>query len=254
MTPDGAFSFKVAAAALAFAALFIAERLRPAAPPPRDRRRLAKNAGLWALTLLVSPLIVLPMTALAADHALWARPATVPAAAMLADLLALDFWAYWVHRAYHRVPVMRRLHMPHHRDEHLDTTTAVRFHAGEIGFSALLRGLPILVLAMPLAHVVIYETLLLCFSLFHHSNLRLPPALERALSRFVVTPSIHWVHHHAVRRDTDSNYAAVLSLWDPVFGTRSPTRRTPDMRIGLEGHGETSFLGLLAAPFKERSR
>lgn len=252
MSIDGPISLKILAAGLCFAVLFVAERLAPVAPPPQDRSRLAKNAGLWALTLLVSPLIVLPLTALAAENALWSRPAAWPALAALADLVILDCWAYWVHRAYHQHKLMRRLHMPHHLDAHLDTTSAVRFHAGEIAFSALLRGLPIAVLAMPLSHVVVYEALLLCFSIFHHSNLRIAPAVERALARVVVTPSIHWVHHHAVRSDTDSNYAAILSLWDPLFGTRSPSVRTPDMKIGLEGHGERSFLGLLKAPFEER--
>ena len=50
-----------------------------------------------------------------------------------------------------------------------------------------------------------------------------------------MTPSIHWVHHHAIRRDTDSNYSALLSVWDRLFGSRSPTSRTPEMPIGTEG-------------------
>lgn len=253
MTLETLVPIKIAAVAAFLAALFIAERLAPAAPPPEGRARLARNGGLWALTLLVSPLIALPLSAFAAEHAPWTRPASWPGlAAALADLVILDCWAYWVHRAYHRQKLMRRLHLPHHLDEHLDTTTALRFHAGEVAFSALLRALPILVLAIPLAHVVVYETLLLCFSIFHHSNLRIPARLERALARVVVTPSIHWVHHHAVASDTDSNYAAVLSLWDPLFGTRSPTVRRRDMKIGVEGLGDRSFFELLIAPFEGR--
>ena len=78
----------------------------------------------------------------------------------------------------------------------------------------------------------------------------LAPGLERALSRVVVTPSIHWVHHHRIRADTDSNYATVLSLWDPLFRSRSRTRRTPDLEIGVEGREEEPVLGLIAAPFR----
>jgi sterol desaturase/sphingolipid hydroxylase (fatty acid hydroxylase superfamily) len=76
--------------------------------------------------------------------------------------------------------------------------------------------------------------------------------LERALSRVFITPSIHWVHHHAVRRDTDSNYGTLFSFWDPLFGTRSATARTLDMPIGVEGQAEPPLLRLFARPFMGR--
>ena len=88
---------------------------------------------------------------------------------------------------------------------------------------------------------------------FHHSNLKLPPRLERALSWVVVTPSIHWVHHHRIHRDTNSNYATILSLWDRVFRSRSPTRRTAEMEIGVEGREEEPLLMLLSRPFRPRA-
>ena len=65
----------------------------------------------------------------------------------------------------------------------------------------------------------------------------------------IVTPSIHWVHHHRTRADTDSNYSTVLSLWDPLFRSRSKTRRTPDLEIGVEGREELPVLNLIVAPF-----
>jgi sterol desaturase/sphingolipid hydroxylase (fatty acid hydroxylase superfamily) len=65
-----------------------------------------------------------------------------------------------------------------------------------------------------------------------------------------VTPSIHWVHHHALRRDTDSNYATVLSIWDKLFASRSPTKRSPDLEIGVEGESEEPFLSLVSKPFR----
>ncbi|HUH84743.1 MAG TPA: sterol desaturase family protein, partial [Stellaceae bacterium] len=66
----------------------------------------------------------------------------------------------------------------------------------------------------------------------------------------IVTPSIHWVHHHRLRADTDSNYCTILSLWDPLFRSRSPHRRTPDMAIGVEAQEEEPVLQLLVAPFR----
>src|SRR5262249_7199489 len=149
------------------------------------------------------------------------------------DLLLLDFLIYWWHRANHRVPFLWRFHEVHHLDRFLDVTSGVRFHFGEVILSALARAGVIALFAIPLSSVLSFEALLLVATGFHHSDLKLPPSLERALSWIVVTPSIHWVHHHRVRSDTDSNYSTILSLWDRLFASRSQTRRTPEMEIGV---------------------
>jgi len=236
-----------------FAAFFIAERLAASAPPPTSKMRLLRNGALWLTVLALSPLIVAPITAWGANHLLWERPdrittGVIALVVLAVDLVILDIWTYWLHRAYHRVPLMWRLHEIHHRDEFLDTTSAVRFHIGEVILSAALRLILIVVLALPLTTVIIFETLLLCSAVFHHSNLRLPKSFEAALSRIIVTPSIHWVHHHATREDTDSNYASLLSLWDPVFSSRSRTKRDPEMKIGVEDVEDQSFLRLILMP------
>lgn len=251
--PEGLLAWKGAAVALWLAAFFLAERLRPAAPRPaavaRPLARLARNGLLWGINTLLSPLVVLPVTVWAAAHGLGWRPAWwdgLPA--LLLDLLLLDFLIYWWHRANHVVPFLWRFHEVHHLDATLDTTTALRFHFGEVLLSAGARAAVIVLLDVPLPTVVVFETLVLAATIFHHSNLALPPRLERALARVVVTPSIHWVHHRARRRDTDSNYATVLSLWDPLFTSRSPTRRQPEMAIGVEGRGEEPLAQLLLHP------
>ena len=257
---------KAVAVGVWFAALLLAERLWPAATPPQAAhfpggpgwRRLARNGGLWLINVGLSLAIVLPLTQFAAG--LWPqlgswRPAWwsgLPGLAL--DLLLLDFLIYWWHRANHVVPLLWRFHEVHHRDEFLDASSAVRFHFGEVGLSALARAAIMIPLGLSLPAILAFETLVLISAIFPHSNLRLPPALERALSWIVVTPSIHWVHHHAVRADTDSNYATVLSLWDRLFASRSRHVRTPDMKIGVEGLAEENFGRLVALPFVGRRR
>lgn len=249
---DSLIAAKAAAVAGWLALLFVLERLRPAAPWPAEQgrfgwRRVARNAALWAINTALSPLVVVPLAAWAGGLHVGLRPAWWNTAL---DLLVLDLWVYAWHRANHEVPLLWRFHAVHHLDPFLDTTSAVRFHFGEVLLSTLAR-LPVIVaLDMPLLSVVLFEALVLAAALFHHSNLKLPAGLERALSWLVVTPSIHWVHHHAVRADTDSNYATVLSVWDRLFGSRSPTPRTPTMPIGLEGAREPGFAALLLSPFR----
>lgn len=250
-------AWKGAAVALWFVALFALERVLPAAQPRLAEpgwRRLLRNAALWAGNALLSPAVVLPVSALAAAAAPQWRPSWWSGAGgLLLDLLLLDGLIYWWHRANHLAPFLWRFHAVHHLDRFLDTTTAVRFHAGEVLLSALARAGVIVLLALPLSSVLAFETLVLLATTFHHSNLRLPPRFERVLSLVVVTPSIHWVHHHRWRADTDSNYATVFSLWDRLFASRSPRPRFSDMPIGVEGREEEALMGLLRAPFRRFS-
>jgi sterol desaturase/sphingolipid hydroxylase (fatty acid hydroxylase superfamily) len=237
-----------------FAALFAGERFYPADEKSHAigsrGARLGRNLAFWAINIGVSLVIVLPVTAWASGHGLW-RPFWWKGWAGLAlDILALDFFLYWWHRANHEIPFLWRFHSVHHLDQTLDTTTAVRFHFGEVLISAFARALVILVIGFPLPSVLFYEALILIAALFHHSNLKLPPEFERNLSRVIITPSIHWVHHHARKIDTDSNYGTVFSFWDRMFRSKSPTVRMAGMPIGVEGRAEEDLGALLMHPFR----
>ena len=255
---------KIAAVGGWLALLFMLERWRPRAldamrhPPPPDEgrfgwRRLMRNGVLWAGNILISPLIVLPITLLAAEASPVTRPDFLQGwFGLVLDILVLDLAIYWWHRLNHEIQFLWRFHEIHHMDERLDTTSAVRFHVGEVILSAAVRVIPILALGIPMSSVLAFELLVLLSAIFHHSNIALPERVERALSRIIITPSIHWVHHHAIRSDTDSNYGTILSIWDPIFGTRSKTARLPDMRIGVEGLRDQSLSRLLIRPFRRR--
>jgi sterol desaturase/sphingolipid hydroxylase (fatty acid hydroxylase superfamily) len=237
--------------------LFFAERLWPATRNAFGAPRLIKNFALAALNAVASPLIVIPLTALIVAHAPHWRPDTWTNIwngwpTLIVDLLILDLWIYLWHRANHAAPILWRFHQVHHLDETLDTSSGLRFHVGEVLLSSVVRAAVIFILAIPLQAVVIFETMTAVAALFHHSNLSLPSFIERPLSKLIVTPSLHWIHHHAIQQDTDSNYSTVLSIWDRLFGSRSPTQRTPQLPIGLEHMHDRSFLGLLLTPFTRK--
>ena len=239
---------------------FVAERLRPAAVDPTlaDGRwnRAVRNLALFLLNGGVSFAVVVPVTAWAATHALDWRPSAWPAGVggLLIDLLLLDFFIYWWHRLNHVLPVLWRFHQVHHMDRFLDSTSAVRFHFGEVILSALVRGAFVFAMGIPLSSVLMFEVLVLLSSIFQHSNIRLPVALDRALSTVIVTPGWHWMHHHALRADTDSNYANTLTVWDRLFASRSPNDRDLLMEIGIERvKSDAGFLELLGKPFIRKS-
>ena len=255
-------AFKGAAVACWVALFFLAERLRPAAETepkgPARWRRLARNGGLFGANVVLSLAVVIPLSAAAAAAAPTWREGVAPWwdgwVGLALDLVLLDFLIYWWHRANHEIPFLWRFHEIHHLDEHLDTTSALRFHFGEVALSAAARACFILAFDIPLSSVLVFEAMVLFAAIFHHSNLKLPAGLERALAWVVITPSQHWVHHHKIRRDTDSTYGTTFSVWDRLFGTTSATVRWPTMPIGVEGLAERDLPRLMLKPFQRARR
>ena len=243
----------------------VIEQLRPAAPAPIALAgygaawfaRWGRNLGFFVLNTALSSLVVLPVTIWAALDGPWSRaelvgsvlPAWVPIWAWLPiDIVLLDFWIYWWHRANHEWPFLWRFHEVHHRDRHLDATTALRFHFGEVALSAGARALVIVAFAIPLTSVIAFEIVLMVATVFHHANWRVPPRLEHQLARLIITPSRHWVHHHNVRTDTDSTYGTIFSFWDRWLGTTTPTKRWALMPLGVEGREELPMIALIGRP------
>ena len=242
-------SAKAVIAALWFAALALGERAWPAAVRPRGEVRVARNIGLWLFNTAMNPFVTVPISVWAATTQLWTRP-DFGWVGLALDFVVLDLWTYAWHRANHRWPLLWRFHRVHHLDQFLDVTSAVRFHPGEVLVSALARAPLIIIADVPLAALLVFDAVMLAGALFHHSNLRLPQGAEAALRILLVTPSHHWVHHHVARADTDSNYGAMLTLWDRLFGSWSPTIRTPDMKIGAGDDADLPIAELALNPFR----
>lgn len=211
---------------------------------------IAKNFSFWGVNALLSLAIILPVTKLAASADLWSR-GEGGAVIIIAHILLLDFWIYWWHRANHYFDFLWRFHRIHHLDNMLDVSTAVRFHFGEVFLSALVRVPIILLFSIPFRDIVIFETVLLAAAFFQHANIRLPEKLEKPLSRIIVTPSIHWVHHHADAKDMNTHFCLLLSLWDRIFRTASQTARTEAMPLGLPDEKDQSLWNLLLRPFRK---
>lgn len=250
MTLDMMTEYKTVIVLGVFLLLFALERKYPVITPARSLKKTLTNLAFWPFNIGASLLIILPISYWASTQHLWERPEWLTGVAGLAfSIIMLDLFIYWWHRANHEIQFLWRFHEVHHLDETLDTTTAIRFHFIEIIFSAFARAIVILLCATPLPHLIAFEALVLTCSLFHHSNISLPPALEKKLSTLIITPSIHWVHHHAVRKDTDSHYGTIFSFWDRLFASTSATTRHHDMPLGVEGKKDTGFTQLLTKPF-----
>lgn len=236
---------------LGFLALFAvleARAPRRARVLPRGRRWVT-NLSITVLDALTLRAMAILLPALAVGAALdagaqgwglfnrldWPSWLEIALAILLLDLA---IWAQ--HLVTHKVPLFWRFHRVHHADRDMDVTTAVRFHPVEIAASMGLKiGLVYLLGPSALA-VLLFEVLLNGTALFNHANLALPPGLDRALRRVLVTPDMHRVHHSVRREEHDSNYGFALSVWDRIFGTyRAGAAGGPQgMKVGLEWQDE----------------
>ena len=151
----------------------------------------------------------------------------------LVALLALDGATYLAHRLLHQVPLLWRVHLVHHIDAAVDATTAFRQHPieGIVRFTFIAA--TAWALGAPPVAIAVYRLLGALNAVLEHANIRVPPALDRALVWLWVTPDMHKVHHSRDRVETDSNYANLFSFFDRVFRTYTPSSRGPFVSYGI---------------------
>ena len=173
---------------------------------------------------------------------------------LLAVFLIRSFISWFNHLLTHKIPFLWRIHRVHHLDNRLDISTTVRFHPLEFIVNLLVIAPFIFAFGLPVWALMAYEVLDVIINVFSHSNVRIPDFLERTLRWIIVTPGVHRVHHSSFQPETDSNYGAVLTLWDRLFGTLVEQTHEPleTLKLGLEKPRDARvdrLTFLLAVPF-----
>lgn len=219
--------------------MLAAEQIIPERTEKQPRRRQITNLSLTLINTLALRLVP-GMTAVAAaalaaqkEWGLFHLIKPGLGASIVFSILVLDAGVYLQHLAFHRFPLLWRIHRVHHCDPQLDATTALRFHPAEILPSSAYKFILVLILGAPLIAVIIFEALLNASAIFNHANIHLPRRLDRILRRLIVTPNMHSSHHSPEPKFTNSNYGFFLSIWDRLFGTYSPYNEQAD-QIGLK--------------------
>jgi sterol desaturase/sphingolipid hydroxylase (fatty acid hydroxylase superfamily) len=171
------------------------------------------------------------------------------------SVVILDFFIYWQHVIFHKVPIFWKLHQVHHSDIDFDFTTALRFHPIEIFLSLGFKAIIILILGPSAKSVLIFEIILNSLAMFNHSNFKLNLKLDRALRWIFVTPDMHRIHHSVLPDEHNSNYGFNLSCWDRLFSSykQNPNQAHEQMKIGLVKYSELDQVTLwkiIVMPFK----
>lgn len=217
---------RLGAFATVFALLASAELLVPRRRMVLGRaRRWPGNLALVALGTIVLrilfPAAAVGMALLAEERG-WGLFQLTDLPQWLEILLAvvlLDLAIYGQHVMFHAVPWLWRIHRVHHADLEFDVTTGLRFHPVEIVLSMAIKLAVVAAIGAPALAVLVFEVLLNATSMWSHSNIRLPEAIDRTVRRVLVTPDMHRVHHSIVPRETHSNFGFNLAWWDRLFRT-----------------------------------
>ncbi|HXG70594.1 MAG TPA: sterol desaturase family protein [Gemmatimonadaceae bacterium] len=172
----------------------------------------------------------------------------------LLGVALLDYTLYLWHVLEHRVPALWRFHAVHHVDLDLDASTALRFHFGELAASIPWRAAQIVVIGVTPRTLALYQGLLMLSVMFHHSNVRISTRTEKWLSRIIMTPRLHGIHHSVEHDDLNSNWSSGLTIWDTIHHTLRAHGTGDEVTIGLSSYRDPDELTLpriLTMPFAQ---
>ncbi|GHA65715.1 sterol desaturase family protein [Pontibacter akesuensis] len=232
---------------VAASVLFVLEAKRQLRRRTRPKtKRLIQNASVAVTALPALRLLLVPGMYAAARwanrHQFGLMPwLKLPTAVRYGlGFLLLDYGNYFWHMLMHRSGLLWRFHNVHHSDMDLDLSSAWRFHVGENFASVPYRGGVIALLGVPAPLVLFYEVIFEGCTAFHHSNLRLPYAVEKQLCKVMVTPRMHGIHHSIVRQETNSNYSVIFSWWDRLHQTLRLNVPQDEITIGVPAYRNPS--------------
>jgi sterol desaturase/sphingolipid hydroxylase (fatty acid hydroxylase superfamily) len=170
----------------------------------------------------------------------------------------LDFFgAYLAHFVEHKVKPLWMVHLVHHTDHKVDTTTGNRHHPVESVIRFVFTLFGVFVVGTPIAIVMIYQSLSVVFTQLTHANIKLPKKIDRAISYFFISPDMHKIHHHYRLPYTDSNYGNIFSVWDRILGTYMYLDREKlvyGVDVFPDEQKNTNILELLKQPFQKYDR
>lgn len=147
-------------------------------------------------------------------------------------IIVADLGQYWLHRLYHVVPWLWRIHAVHHSSTAMDWLAGSRVHFVEILLTRTAVLVPLILLGFDSQAVNAYVVLVGIQAVLAHSNVRIDGGW---LNYIVVLPRYHHWHHARHVDYIYKNYAIHTPLIDMLFGTfKLPLKEWPS-RYGVFG-------------------
>jgi sterol desaturase/sphingolipid hydroxylase (fatty acid hydroxylase superfamily) len=244
--------------------MLFAERIAPLRRTVESKlRRVTRNLSLGGVSLAIMTLLQAPLLQPVASWIVRNRIGLLQVIhwprwiETILAIVLLDYTLWWWHWASHRVPFFWRFHLVHHIDRDLDSSTALRFHFGELALSIPVRAAQMVIIGVDPHQLWLWQAILFASLLFQHANVRLPLRVERVLVRFIVTPRMHGIHHSDQLNETNSNWSSLISWWDFLHRTILLNVPQQEVTIGVPAYSEASEVTIgriLILPFIRQRR
>ena len=140
-------------------------------------------------------------------------------------VLVADLAEYFIHRAFHKVPLMWRFHAIHHSSNSLDWIAGSRSHIVD---DVAVRGFILIPMMCVFSHnmLVAYLFFVNIHATWAHCNFG--PTIKW-LEPFLIQPRYHHWHHTSQPEAIDKNFAIHFPWIDKIFGTHYlPGDKWPD--------------------------
>ena len=141
----------------------------------------------------------------------WSFPVQFIAVIFIADLAQ-----YTIHRIYHHVPFLWKMHAVHHSAKAMDWLASSRINFFEILITRAFIFIPLYLLGFSQEALAGYIALFHFQAVFIHSNFGMNFGF---LNYILATPQYHHWHHSDREEARDINYAINLPVIDMIFGT-----------------------------------
>lgn len=173
---------------------------------------------------------------------------------VIAILLLVSFFRYWMHRFQHRNEFLWKLHSYHHRVTDLHALNDLTSNPVDFALRNLLVYILLGVVGFDSVAFLIAVPVLSVWGIFSHCGADVRGGW---LNYLIATPEVHRWHHTAQVPEGygySVNYGVEFSFWDLAFGTYYLPRKDGQVLRPNMGHpsglpDESSYLRLLLVPF-----
>ena len=235
---------------IAFSALIIYETKNPKIKSPKKQliQSYKTNIGMFVVNTILMSVLSASVLVLIIDPEPLGFLDYIPHTGMriILSFLLLDLLLYCWHRLCHIYDWLWMFHRVHHNDPCLNVTTAFRVHIVELIITTILKTILIIYAGIDEMIYVVNEFITTVFVMFHHTNIKIKG--ESKLERVFISPSLHRTHHSVLRTEHDSNYGAVFSIWDQLFGTLI---KAEPVAVGIKGESPLNLIDLIQFGFEK---
>lgn len=162
-------------------------------------------------------------------------------------IIVVDIVYYWIHRAFHQVPGLWRIHAIHHSIENMDWLASHRVHPID---QVLTRGTSLILpfaIGFDTAALGIWAIASSWHSLLNHSNINIKFG---PLKWLIVSPTYHHWHHANEEHAFDKNFAGQLPILDILFGTAIMNEKAGPELYGTHTPVPENFVDQMMVPLK----